>query len=358
MMRPISLLSAAGVLVVLASFGNAVEGNPKNTVVSGQKANSAQFVCKSAPQPVQSLSFGSRYAADSKTRSDFDQASNAEVNKQLKPIENFITQLSKMANAAFVSEDGRQARVDCVVEWLATWTDAGALKGLESDTVKLAIPARFAGIAFAYRQVKSVGQINQDKQAKIEAWLEERAKFLADFFDNEAPPKAARNNLRLWAGLAATETGLATGSSQLVDWGAASNEMVICEANPDGSLPLEMGRGRLALHYQLHAVGPMVLTASLLEKEGRAGFAVCGGKISTIVDFTVNALKNPQIVDGITGKTQTFSAGQEKIASYQMAWAEPYLQHFHDPDLDQFVARFRPMAHAKLGGNLTEIYAR
>jgi poly(beta-D-mannuronate) lyase len=134
--------------------------------------------------------------------------------------------------------------------------------------------------------------------------------------------------------------------------------MVVCAANPDGSLPLEMGRGRLALHYQLHAVAPMILTAALLEEQGQPGFGICDGRIETIVAFTMAALKEPGIVDAIAGTRQSFSAGKEKVAASQMAWAEPYLRRFANSELETFIKPLRPMAHAKLGGNLTAIYAR
>jgi len=38
-----------------------------------------------------------------------------------------------------------------------------------------------------------------------------------------------------------------------------------------------------------------------------------------------------------------------------MAWAEPYLAHVADAELDAFVEPLRPMSHSKLGGNLTEL---
>ncbi|CAN5190906.1 N/A [soil metagenome] len=347
----------AAVAMLLAAAVSLADGvaHAATQVPSGKVKN---FDCKPVPAPIRTLSFGSRYTADSKTRSDFDDASNDEVNKALKPIEEYISQLSKMANAAVLSEENRQKRVDCAATWLAAWADADAFGDLQTMTAKLAIPARFAGLAFAYGQAKSAGRIDEAAAGRIEAWLRNNVERMVTFFDSEAPKKASKNNLRLWAGLAATETGLVTGTPSLVAWGAQTNEMVVCASNPDGSLPLEMGRGRLALHYQLHAVGPMILTATLLEEQGRPGFSICGGKIETIVDFTMAALKDPSIVDAIAGTRQSFSAGKEKVNASQMAWAEPYLRRFQDAELDTFVKHFRPMAHAKLGGNLTAIYAR
>jgi poly(beta-D-mannuronate) lyase len=314
------------------------------------------FKCNPVPDPVISLAFGSRYTDESKDRSDIDEQSNAEVNKALKPVERYISALSRMANAAIMTEEHRAERIACVSTWLWTWADAGALTSLESSSAKLSVSPRLSGLAFAYGQVKSAGTIDAEHAATIEPWLTKQAGTVVRFFDEEAPEKASKNNLRLWAGLAATEIGIVVNNPGLVEWGRATNEMVACAANADGSLPLEMGRGALSLHYQLHALGPLVVTASLLEDQGIPAFEVCGSKIAVIVDFTLKAVKDPTIVDGIAGEPQSYSAGKEKLEPFEMAWAEPYLSRFENPDLEAFVAPLRPMSHAKLGGNLTAIY--
>ena len=346
--RLLSLATAAA--LVLATM------HPASAQSATPKPRARTFDCKPVPKPVMGLDFGSRYTDDSSDRSDIDEESNADVNASLKPIEEYISAMSKMANSATLDETHRSAQVGCVVDWLYAWADADALSGLSTLSAKIAIPARFAGIAAAYRQVKSLGGIDNAKQAVIERWLIDRVGKMVVFFDTEAPPKASRNNLRLWAGFAAMETGLATQNQDLVAWGRDTNEMAVCEASADGSLPLEMGRGRLALHYQLHALGPMMMTAALLEQNGEDGFGICEGKIATIATFTLNAVKDPTIVDKLAGKVQSFSTKKEKLRSYQMAWAEPYLRYNSDAELEHFIGDLRPLAHAKLGGNLTAIF--
>ena len=38
-----------------------------------------------------------------------------------------------------------------------------------------------------------------------------------------------------------------------------------------------------------------------------------------------------------------------------LAWVEPLLRHAPNPAADAFVETLRPLAHAKLGGNLTRL---
>ncbi len=50
--------------------------------------------------PVILLDHGSRYSADDTSRSEFDEAANSDVNAQLKPVDDLIVDLAKLANKA------------------------------------------------------------------------------------------------------------------------------------------------------------------------------------------------------------------------------------------------------------------
>lgn len=311
------------------------------------------FACPAAPAPVTSLTYGSRYTDDSKTRSDIDEASNAEVDKALKPVEQFINELIKMSNTALT--DGDKARAGCVLDWLAAWADAGALTDLKTLNVQLSVPARYAGLAMALLQADVAGGLDAGKRGRVVAWLKQAAGAMIEFFDTEAPTNASKNNLRAWAGLAAAAVGRLDGDTALLDWAKASLELVACQASPDGSLPLEMNRADKALNYQLHATAPLIVTADLLAATGYDGYAACGGKLAQIAAFSLRAIDDPAIVEAINGKKQTFQTGKQEIEPYMLAWVEPLLRHHPDAGIDAYVGDLRPLSHAKLGGNLTRL---
>jgi poly(beta-D-mannuronate) lyase len=311
------------------------------------------FSCPTVPTPVTQLTYGSRYTDDSKTRSDIDEASNAEVDKALKPVESFIGELIKMSNTALIDND--KARAGCVLDWLAVWADADALGNLKTMNVQLSVPARYAGLAIALLQAESVTELDAGKRARVVAWLKKAAGGMVAFFDHEAPTNAARNNLRAWAGLAAAAIGRLDGDKALLDWAKGSFELVACQASPDGSLPLEMNRADKALNYQLHATGPLIVTADLLAATGYDGYAACGGKLMQIAAFSLKAVDDPAIVQAISGKEQTFQTGRQQVEPFMLAWVEPLLRHHPDEAISAYVDDLRPLAHAKLGGNLTRI---
>lgn len=342
MKRPLTLLAGAVMLIPTMALANAAE-------------STSGFTCPDTPKPVVSLTIGSRYKSDSKTHSDIDKEANKKVNLALDPVDSFISDLAGMANDAITSKEDRAARVDCASKWVAAWADAGALTKLESFGAKISVGPRLAGIALAYREVLAAGTIPAARAETIRKWFVDRGKFLETFFNSREGNMSSVNNLRAWAALAATAIGLNENDRDLIDWGKKSYELVECRANPDGSLPAEMKRGDLALHYQLHAVSALVMTAYLLHEDGADSFAACDGKIKTIVGFTLKAAKDPGIVTKINGKTQSYAKGDDKLEPFEFAWAEPYLSVVPDPALDAYVAPMRPLSHSKLGGNLTKL---
>ena len=317
------------------------------------RAGETSFKCAAVPEPVVSLSFGSRYTDDSKTRSDIDEASNAEVDKALQPVEKFINGLAKMANDALLDKDA--AKADCVLDWLDGWASADALADLKTINVQLAIPARFAGLAMALLQAETATELDPAKRERVVAWLDRAAEGMVAFFDGGAPKNAARNNLRAWAGLAAAAIGRLNGDPALIGWARSSFELVTCQAGEDGSLPLEMGRADKALNYQLHATAPLIVIADLLKATGYDGYGACDGKLAKIAEFSLRAIQDPAIVEAINGKEQTFTTGEQALEPYMLAWVEPLLRHLPDQATDAYVEALRPLTHAKLGGNLTKL---
>ena len=310
------------------------------------------FVCNPTPDPIVSLSYGSRYTADSADRSDLDEGSNAEVEEALGPVDDFIGDLAKAANRAQAGESDAALAADCVVDAVHAWADADALSDLGSMNAQISSPSRLGGIAMAYYQSKPhATALDPANQEVIESWLQERMLATMAYFDEEAPPNASRNNLRAWAGLAAAAVARSTGNEEIAAWSADSVELVACQADADGALPLEMARGPRALHYQIHAVGPLVVAAALLAEDERDLFSSCDGALHRIVAFVPNAFEDPSLVNDKAGEEQTYFDGDDELRGFELAWADAYLSKFDDPRLAAFVEEYRPLANSKLGGS-------
>jgi poly(beta-D-mannuronate) lyase len=319
-------------------------------------AEDEDTVCFASVTPVTKLSYQSRYTKDSKSRSDFDEKANAAVDAALKPVDDFIKKLATEANNSLTRKDeGAVLAADCVVDHIHKWAVADALSALDSEGAQMSVPSRVAAIAIAYAQVKPKATAD-DRQAVIENWLRTRVQDSITYFDTEAPPRASRNNLRAWAGLGAAQVGLLLDDQIILDWAIASVNRVACTANADGSLPNEMWRGKLALHYQIHAVGPLVVTAGLLKDKNPDLLQSCDGAIIRAAQFAVAGAKDPKIVEPIAGEKQTFNPDPTKLKNFEFAWITSFLSQVEDPQIEAFALNFEDLSNSKLGGKQSLIW--
>jgi poly(beta-D-mannuronate) lyase len=352
------LTSAAVILALLAPAQVALAQTAPET------ADAKPFVCFDPVPPVTALAIPSRYKDDSKNRSDFDAEANAAVEAALNPLDDFITELVKNANAALqitaapagdpatdASPDlARQSLIaDCVVDRIHDWAAADALADMKTQGAQLSVPSRIAGLAMAYAQVRALAT-QDSRQPAIEAWLTARMQSSMAFFDTEAPPKSRENNLRAWAALAAAQVGLLQNDTVMTTWAADSVKRVLCTATPEGALPHEMWRGKLALHYQIHAVGPLVTATALLQPGFPDLLTTCDNALLRVARFTLKAVEDPKLVETIAGKPQKFDPAAEMKRAFQFAWLTPLETLAPEPEFTAFAAKFDLLSNSKLGG--------
>lgn len=314
--------------------------------------------CASAPEPVLSLSQGSRYAEGDATRSEIDADADAAANEALRPVDDFLRDLTERANGVFAEGADRAAIADCVTAQVAAWAGAGALTDLASETANLTVGSRLAGFALVLTQVLPHATDTADADA-AKAWLAGLVHGQMRFWEEEAPNGAGRGNLRAWAALGAAATAGLVDDPLMRAWAAWSVGHVLCGADPDGSLPQEMSRGNRALHYQLHAIAPLVVATLILDRQGIALGASCDGALDRVVAFAVDDLATGEATRAITGEVQSFFDGTDVIEGFHLAWIEAYLILGDPPDrdtLEALVEAYGPLGYSKLGGDQTAIW--
>ncbi|MCH2164738.1 MAG: alginate lyase family protein [Marinovum sp.] len=315
-------------------------------------ASSALAACPVVPKPIVSLDFVSRYDANDPTRSTIDNEADKAARLALAALEEFVRDLSQQTDQSITAQDAQAAA--CVVNALATWARADALSALGSETVQLTIGSRLAALALVAAQVIPVANTRDAKV--IRAWLTRRMNEQMTYWET-APKGSASGNLRAWAALAGAATSLITGDTVTRGWAAWSLSYVACTAQPDGSLPQEMRRAHLALHYQIHALGPMVVAAALLERQGVSVLNQCGRALDRIVDYTLTDVQNGGVASAKhAGAAQSLRGGLAGLKDFQVAWGEAWLTLRFNPRLKAELKKRRPLRYSKLGGNQTRIW--
>lgn len=315
--------------------------------------------CAPAPEPVGSLAFDSRYEEDSESRSEIDPEAAEEARDAVRPIDEFLRDLTEQANAIYEDGADRPAIAACVVEQIATWAKADALSDLGSETARLTIGSRIAGFGLVLLQVLPDAGDGEDV-AEVKAWLGRLMQAQMLFWEEEAADGSKQGNLRAWAALGGATVARIIKDPVILGWSGWSVEYVVCKAEKDGSLPQEMKRGKLALQYQMHSLAPLVAATLILEKEGVKVQGICDGALSRAVAFAAEDLVNEgRASEAITGEPQSFFDGSDELEGFHVAWIEPYLKL--NPDaykgaLKELADAFRPMSYSKLGGKQTELW--
>ena len=311
--------------------------------------------CAAAHSPVISLNYVSRYRLSDERRSTIDPSREAEAEAAVAPVDDFIVTLAEAVDRMYAGPvSRRESEARCIVSQIAEWANADALSDLETETVRLTIGSRHAALALILWQTLPYAPDHAER-ATVLSWLNRRMTEQMAFWQT-APEGARQGNLRAWAGLAAAALSSQTADKRLRLWAKDAITDVLCTAGPDGALPQEMSREHLALHYQLHAVAPLVTASALLERQGVPISEACDGALHKVVGFVLDDLDDGARSAEITGHPQSFFDGGEPLQSFQLAWIEPYLFLRYDEDLASMARELGPLSYSKLGGNQTALW--
>ncbi|UWQ22094.1 alginate lyase family protein [Jannaschia sp. W003] len=300
--------------------------------------------CAAHP-PVLGLAFESRYEDGDATRSTLDADRKAAVLAAIEPLDSFVT--------ALAGDEGA-AGADCTLARLAAWAEADALAGIGTETAALTLGSRLAGLAIVAGEA-AAHRPGDPRIAPVAAWLARRMTRQMRFWER-APDGAASGNLRAWAALAGAAVADLADDPVMRGWAAWSATYVACTADAAGALPQEMGRGPRAMHYQLHAVAPLAVTAAILRPHGIDLRARCGGALDRVVGFTLEELETggPRVA-ALAGEAQTtFERG---VQGFQLAWIEAWLALVPDARAERMAAPHRPLNYSKLGGDQTRLWS-
>jgi len=196
------------------------------------------------------------------------------------------------------------------------------------------------GLALAYLKLRPFA--GSAHRTVIEPWLVRLAVEAKAF---QLSPDRKRNNHLYWMGLALAATSLATDHEEF--WSDARQIMAdaIGDIQADGTLPLELERGKRALHYHAFALTPLIVMAELATLRGEDWYAADSGALHRLVRRTAAGLISPETFDALAGEKQ------ERPVRPGYGWLSLYSARFPDrlpPPLPEVRSKYR-----WLGGDVT-----
>jgi poly(beta-D-mannuronate) lyase len=311
--------------------------------------------CGVWPRPVRALATETRYAVSDPTRTKIDLESSKKYEALVAPVREFARRTVALANDYEISRGKDQESAFCASRALYIWATGKGLTEATTDVANFNRATFLSGVAAAYIQIKGSKYVSVKEREAIETWLADLVQSTRSFYQVKRDSESVKpNNIQYWAGLAVATAGVALNRRDDFDWGIKALELGACTATIEGALPRELEREQRARHYHMFALQPLVALAELAERNGRKGYAVCGGSLHDIVKFTLDSIDSPTNIEWLTGVKQL---PLDAIKSdNDLAWLEIYAQRFPNFAWRGRMASIRPFANTNLGGKLTELY--
>ncbi|WP_262268237.1 alginate lyase family protein [Microvirga yunnanensis] len=314
-----------------------------------------KYECDAPDAPVITLDTQSKYRQDDARRATIDEEAEEAYSEAVEPLRAYGKTLARIANAYVKSSPKNTAAAACALTWLDHWASAKAMTDLRSRQAHFNLGQALAGFALAYLQVRQAPGLDEEQKKRVEAWLKALGRQIADAKD-VGKGVSGRNNHRYWAGLSATAAGIASGDRRLTEWGLDSARIGLAQVTPDGTLPLEMNRGKRARDYHVFAAEPLVATAELAHAQGVDLYAEHGGALSRLVNRVVESLDNPSFFEKATGTPQEPYSGDGTVPPHRIAWLEIHENRHPSPKAEAILSAKRPVASSGIGGNTTLLF--
>jgi poly(beta-D-mannuronate) lyase len=262
------------------------------------------------------------------------------------------TQLSR--NAALAADAyldrGSRAAALCVYSLLAAAAKADGWDGkMDSFSGVYIQNWLLSAVAISYLKVCPSGLGTPAQDAAIQKWFKLLAARVREYFDAEVVRLGSdgENNHLYWAGLSVAAEGIANNDRGGFKWGMTAYRMGLDAIQPDGSLPAEMNRAQMALHYHLYALGPLIMLAELGEANGLDLYAEDKGALHRLVKFCLAGLEDPTMLQKRTGVAQVVTL---PYAGSDIGWAVPYVRRFPNARLSALAAKAPWVRYTTWGG--------
>lgn len=314
-----------------------------------------KYECDTPAAPVISLDVQSKYKQDDANKATIDEEAEEAYSEAVEPLREYGKTLVRISNAYVKSDPKNTLAAACALTWLDHWAAADAMTAMRSKQARFNLGQALGGFSLAYLQIRDAPGLPEDQKKRVEAWLKSLGRQIMDFM-NGNKEVSGKNNHRYWAGLSATAAGIATGDKQLTDWGIDSARIGLAQITPDGTLPLEVSRGKRARDYHIFAAQPLVATAELARGQGVDLYAENGGALTKLVNRVVDSLDDPSFFEKASGAKQERYPGGDTVPANRIAWLEIHQSRFPSPKAEAVLEEKRPVASSGIGGDMTLLF--
>ncbi len=271
----------------------------------------------------------------------------------LAPLRRFVADVVAFSDGWMVSRPADPRYAQRAGDALAAWAAAGALLGQVNQQGAYEREWTLGSLALAYLKIRDAAIVPAPQHAVIQRWLCAIATAVRPPYER-MNKKSSSNNHAYWTGLAVAAAGITCQDRAHFEWGLERARIGLAQVDGSGLLPLELERERLALHYHVFALAPLVMLAELATANGITLYDEHDQALRRLANRVITGLADPLSFEQLTGFPQEQLTDPPQKAD--LAWAEPYCARFPDDRVAAWLAAARPLLDVRLGGDLTAAF--
>jgi poly(beta-D-mannuronate) lyase len=323
-------------------------------VESRQKAPAA---CPAVPTPYTGkLEFTSKYEGSDSARATLNRKAEQAFRRQTAGI----TTLEKDFNRLVMHymRDGQPQQLDCALQWLSRWAEAGALLSTEyNHTGKSIRKWTLGSLASAYLRLKfsasrPLAPYPQQTRS-IESWFAKLAEQTVKDW-SELPLKKI-NNHSYWAAWSVMAAAVAIDRRDLFDWSLDQFRVAAGQVDEQGFLPNELKRKQRALAYHNYSLPPLAMIAAFAQANAVDLRKDNHGALKRLAERVLDGVDEQDAFAARAGAKQDM--GELKKSS-KFAWLEPYCTLYAcSAQLQARKQRMGPFKTFRLGGDVSQVFS-
>ena len=305
---------------------------------------SAAWSCAPPPDLPRDLDLPRFYADRSGETIDPKQLEHLRAKtRQLVDALRTATRLADRAWQGRTAADQRQAAA-CAIRALEAFAQSGAYLG-HTATKQAEYQRNWDNAGYALAAIKLKRTATQQQRETIAAWLTEMAERSHTAFSK---PGRKRNNHWYWLGLATAATAIFADDTTLWQRARSIYDDALRDIASDGTLPLELARGKRALDYHVFALMPIVMMAELATLRGEDWYVRGDGALHRLAAVTLAGEREPALFDRRAGVPQV------RPVNMRAGWTFLYGRRFARRVIPSLM---RKRHHRWLGGDVRVLIA-
>lgn len=321
---------------------------------SGQP-DTKTFSCGTPPEPLRDLQFESIYGNLSSNNSIIDPSAYDAYSEKTAPLGRYQNGLTSMANRYLKSAPHNPEIAVCTLKWLEAWAEEGALLGDVNRTGAFVRKWVLSSIALSYIQIRDEPMLDPWSDQKVRSWILEVSNAVIADFSRDTDKESRQNNHLYWAAWAVASAAVALDDPSMFRWAMKQAKFGMSQIEKDGTLALELKRGRMALNYHVFAASPLIMLAEIGARNGVDLYAENDGALKRFARRVIGGLDNPAYFEKLTHEKQDVS---RILSATNLVWLEPYNARYPDTQADKWLKKLQPLRNSRVGGNATLLYGR